>query len=317
MGLSVKEMIELLKQDKLLPEQVSIIPGSSNRKLRELVDRLEAKDLISYVETFESGYTRCLTLPTEVISFINLKVLDLSSARDLTHLPSEIGQLSKLEELTIYYNKNLKTLPPEIGQLRNLRKLSITSCALTELPPEIGMLESLEQLDVSSNQLTRLPQEIGNLRNLKVLNVKRNPLSSMPDEIGKLAQLERLDVSLTIEHQPYTIVLLKNCIINGIEVTNSYFRDDYEKTQKEAAKYAIASRLMAQGARTIPDSVARDVFAMPELRSHIASFVGWHPSFNSGHPNAGFAERFEAAQVQRTSISEYDFLTKIIQRPKF
>lgn len=299
MGLTVEEMIGLLKQDKLLPEQARIIPGSSKRKLRELVDRLETKVLISHVEIFESGYTRCLTLPTEVISFINLKVLNLSCARDLTHLPSEIGQLSKLEELTIYYNKNLKALPPEIGQLKRLRVLSVTSCALTELPTEIGQLESLEELNLHSNQLTTLPPEIGNLRNLKRLNVGYNPLHSLPDEIGMLQNLTRLDV-LTNSPFPCAMAILRTCDLNGISrIANTKTFTRYKETRREAAKYAMASRLMAQGARTMPDSAIKDVFAMPELRNQIASFVGWHTSFNSGRPNAGFAERFEAHRQQK------------------
>ena len=120
MELTVEELIEHLKQDKLLPEQVRTIrSGSDNKKLIELIDILEAKGLAKYVEIFESGYTRCPVLLKEIIKFVNLKVLNLQNASDLL------------------------SLPPEIGKLKSLRVLSITNCALMELPREIGQLESL------------------------------------------------------------------------------------------------------------------------------------------------------------------------------
>lgn len=320
MSLNAEELIELLKQDKLLPEQVKTIrDGSGNKKLRELIDRLEAKDLAQYVEAFESGYIiGTSTLPKEIAILINLKVLNLTGHTSLEQLPTTIGQLRKLEELHIDCARKFQILLPEIGQLKSLRILSITNCTLTELPSEIGQLESLEQLDVSSNQLTTLPPEIGNLHNLTVLNIKHNPLYSLPDEIGKLEKLVRLDVNLSIRFPiPKTFLLLKNCNICGDDYKAPFYAFEAKVVRKEAARYASASRMIAQGARTLPDCAAKDVFAMPELRSQIASFVGWHHSFNRGQSNTGFAERFEAIQQQRTAISEYDFLTKIIQQPKF
>lgn len=317
--LSVIEMIDLLKQDKLLPKQVKVVGhGYGNRKLRELIIRLEEKDLAKHVETFDSGLIiKTPTLPKEIVDFVNLKNLNLQGDRSLLSLPSWINQLSKLEELTISYNKNIKSLPPEIGQLKNLRVLSITSCALTELPPEIGQLESLEHLDLSSNQLTSLPPEIENLRNLKTLNVGNNPLQNLPDEIGKLNNLIKLDIDLSIRFPiPKTFLLMKNCSVCGNDYKAPFYAFEAKKIRKEAAKYTVTSMVMAQGARTMSDSAARAIFSMPELRSLIASFVGWHPSFNREQPNAGFAYRFEAQQQQRTAITEYDFLTKIIQRPK-
>lgn len=151
-----------------------------------------------------------------------------------------------------------------------------------------------------------------------MLNVGYNPLQSLPDEIGMLQKLETLNVDLSTNFPiPQTFLLLKKSKLQNSMYTLSEHAFEAKDVRKEAAKYAIASRLMAQGARTMPDCAAKDVFAIPELRSHIASFVGWHPSFNADQVNAGFAERFEAIQQQRTAISEYDFLTKIIQQPKF
>jgi len=320
MSLNVEDLIELLKQDKLLPEQARVITyGYGNRKFRELIDRLETKGLAQYVDTFESGYViKTQTIPKEIARFVNLRVLNLNGHTSLEQLPATIGQLSKLECLFLRDAKQIHIIPSEIGQLKNLRVLSITNCALTELPPEIGQLESLEELNLHSNQLTTLPPEIGNLRNLKVLNVGFNPLQSLPDEIGRLRNLECLDVNFSPDLPiPQTFLLMHSCKVNSGRLTAPFYAFEAKEIRKEAAKYAVASKVMAQGARTMPDSAARYVFAMPELRSHIASFVGWHPSFNSGQPNAGFAERFETAQTQRTAISEYDFLTKIIQRPKF
>lgn len=162
-----------------------------------------------------------------------------------------------------------------------------------------------------------MPPEIGNLHNLKTLEVRNNPLLSLPEEIGKLKNLIKLDFNLSTKFLiPTTFLLMKKCLVCSYTYKAPFYAFKAKELRKAAAKYAVASMVMAQGARTMPDSAAQTVFSMPELRSHIASFVGWHPSFNSGQRNAGFADRFEAQQQNRTSISEYDFLTKIIQRPK-
>lgn len=112
--LTVSDMIALLKQDKLRPEQITVIThNTGNRQLRELIIRLEEKDLAKHVEIFNSGLIiKATVLPKEMVAFVNLKTLALQGHRSLCALPAWIGQLSNLEELTLYYNKNITSISP-------------------------------------------------------------------------------------------------------------------------------------------------------------------------------------------------------------
>lgn len=107
-------------------------------------------------------------------------------------------------------------------------------------------------------------------------------------------------------------------IIIGLDrfISTLLYRTEHKEIFRAAAQYARVSRLMGQIARTVANDAITEVFASRQLRTYIASLISWHSSFNSGQISAGFADRFETIHEQRTAITEYDFLTKIIQQPK-
>ena len=91
---------------------------------------------------------------------------------------------------------------------------------------------------------------------------------------------------------------------------------EHREILRAAVHYSIARIRMAQICKAIPNGIIKEVFSLPLFRSNIARSAGWHHSFEKGQPNEGFAERFEALQQRRAHISEHDFITKVIQRPK-
>jgi hypothetical protein len=98
-----------------------------------------------------------------------------------------------------------------------------------------------------------------------------------------------------------------------------HYSAQYKDILKEADKYSVASRAMLRESRAIKETKAnqsiKTVFSTSNLRQHIASFVGWHYSFNKGQINEGFANRFEDNKGEKAIVSTYDLLTKIIQKP--
>lgn len=132
------------------------------------------------------------TIPQEIFSFSNLKVLNLSR-NCLRTLPTEIRHLKQLEELAISSNQ-LEALPPEIGELTRLTTLWASHNKFTVLPSEIGKWASLTELFLNHNQLKTLPPEFGQLTALKELRLYDNQLISLPPEIGALKTLERMEL---------------------------------------------------------------------------------------------------------------------------
>ena len=176
------------------------------------------------------------SLPPEIRSLQNLKILKVCEKNLLTSLPPEIighfqitsykVQASAISSgLTAWCNEKIGTFEHE-SRCRAAKK--INDCFLSKgteldlrdyedalgissLPPEIGHLQNLEILRVCGNQLTSLPPEIGRLKNLKFLSLKENELASLPPEIGHLKNLKRLHLSKNcLTSMPSVITDLQN-----------------------------------------------------------------------------------------------------------
>ncbi|XP_039155787.1 disease resistance protein RPV1-like [Eucalyptus grandis] len=158
-----------------------------------------------------------------------LKVLDLTSCKDLTKTPdfSEFGKLEKLilawcEKLStidssiakpfkfpetignlkslmkfeIQGHSNINQLPHSIGSLTNLMHLRLRECqSLYKLPDSIGELESLVELDLESSGISVIPDSIGKLKRLKFLRVAHTQIHTLPCALGRVETLNFLDAS--------------------------------------------------------------------------------------------------------------------------
>ena len=71
------------------------------------------------------------TIPEELGSLINLKLLTLSRNQLTGTIPEELGSLTNLEFLTLSRNQLTGTIPEELGNLINLKSLEIWDNQLT------------------------------------------------------------------------------------------------------------------------------------------------------------------------------------------
>ncbi|GJN14033.1 hypothetical protein PR202_gb00808 [Eleusine coracana subsp. coracana] len=96
------------------------------------------------------------TLGDEIGSLTELRVLDLSSNRDLGGpLTAAIGKLVKLEYLVLVGCSFNGFVPSELGNLSQLKFFSLNSNKFTgSIPPSLGKLSEVTWLDLADNLLT-------------------------------------------------------------------------------------------------------------------------------------------------------------------
>lgn len=122
-----------------------------------------------------------------------LRVLSLSSYRNIAMLPDSIGNLVQLRYLDLS-NTRIETLPDTTCNLSNLQTLNLSYCFhLIELPVHIGKLINLRHLNISWTNIKEMPTEILGLENLQTLTTfvagkKEDGLSVR--ELGKFPNLK-------------------------------------------------------------------------------------------------------------------------------
>lgn len=135
----------------------------------------EVKDPLA-VYQLKLTHKRLKKVPPEVLTFKNLRVLDLGKNRIVT-LPPEIGDLSSLEVLNLQRN-HLTSVTPEIGRLKQLKRLDLSRNPLLELPDEMGTLDSLQTLVLWSTGIVSFPPTFVALdSHLKLLDMRVCPMN--------------------------------------------------------------------------------------------------------------------------------------------
>ncbi|XP_019094814.1 PREDICTED: disease resistance protein TAO1-like [Camelina sativa] len=127
----------------------------------------------------------------------NLKLMDLSSSKNLKELSPSIGNATNLKNLSLIGCSSLVKLPPSIGNATNLEKLNLCNCSsLVKLPPSIGNATNLHNLDLSGcSSLVELSPSIGNATNLEELNLSKcSSLVELPPSIGNATNLFELNL---------------------------------------------------------------------------------------------------------------------------
>lgn len=197
----------------------------------------------TFVEELDLSHNDLCSLPEEIGSLHNLRVLNLSSNPQLCGLPKAIGQLYNLEHLNLSGICNLFFRPQKeqlsflmtesLRPLKNLRYLNLQNVRLKALPDWVGEWKQLETLHLySGNQQGSLPflsfpTSFTNLSCLRTLTIDAYKVH-LPEDIHRLESLECLVVS-HVCRTPAGIGRLRQ--LHYLDL--SYFSDDHPIHSKE------------------------------------------------------------------------------------
>lgn len=109
-------------------------------------------------------------LPSELVTFKNLKVLDLEKNK-LKDLPAYIGDMSNLEVLNVAKNE-LNIFPVEICKLSALRKLILNRNTFDQIPECIGYCTKLELIDLWDTPVMTFPTSLQSLKHLQIIDLQ-------------------------------------------------------------------------------------------------------------------------------------------------
>lgn len=166
--------------------------------------------------------TPTTSLPPEIGTLTNLRVLDISGTR-IKQLPEEIGKCIHLKSI-IANASRLEGLPSSIGNLKKLRNLNVGYCRIASIPEEIGEITSLWTLGLGSNQLHTLPESMENLKNLQMLRIDNNNFSQFPEAVLGLECVGNLWMhGNSFQEIPVDIVKLRSLhhfLVDAHEINN-------------------------------------------------------------------------------------------------
>ncbi len=113
-------------------------------------------------------------LPNAILSFKNLRVLDISHNR-ISSLPDSLFLAClQLEELR-YAGNELLEIPKAVYH-STLKVLDVSENHITVISDQIGTCKHLEELDVHANDVSMLPTKYVVLHHLKSIILSENPL---------------------------------------------------------------------------------------------------------------------------------------------
>lgn len=192
------------------------------------------------IETIFLNHNLLATLPSSLLKFNNLKVLDVSSNR-LSELPDALFQLPLV---TLVAKNNFltnKSLPKSFLQLvmplttppfhqatgnqtllptlpsspplmtTTLKELNLSGNLLEHFPEQALELKTLKYFYLGGNKITSIPKEIWKMSGLQLLSMGGNLLTEVPETVGNLQNLQGLILcDNKIENLPPSIARLKN-----------------------------------------------------------------------------------------------------------
>ncbi|XP_023158536.1 leucine-rich repeat-containing protein 58 [Ceratitis capitata] len=193
-------------------EQKTLDYGRMNLTEITLEDDLHAKKALKTHKDFETlllNHNRLRLLPSALIKFTNLKVLDLSS-NCLTQLPEAICNLSLVTLIAKNNNLTNKSLPKTFV-MRNsvLKELNLSGNQLTHFPEQVVELKQLRYFYAGANKINAISKDIWKMQSLQVLSLGGNLITDVPEAVGRLSQLQALVLcDNLIENLPTSIAHL-------------------------------------------------------------------------------------------------------------
>ncbi|XP_055601658.1 leucine-rich repeat-containing protein 58-like [Uranotaenia lowii] len=177
-------------------EQKIVDFGHANKRHLDddLLEMCKTKKLSDDVETVLLNHNNLSTVPTSIVEFINLRVLDLSN-NNLYSIPDAITQQCQLTTLIVKNNRlDNGSLPKSLrsAQGSGLRELNLSGNRFTHFPEQITELKTLKYLYLGGNQITNVSKDIWKLVNLQLLSLGGNLIAEIPDTVGLLNNLHAL-----------------------------------------------------------------------------------------------------------------------------
>ncbi|KAL3498593.1 hypothetical protein ACH5RR_041325 [Cinchona calisaya] len=165
-----------------------------------------------------------------------LKVLDLSSNRNLRELPYSISNLNKLKSLSLQFCFRLRFVPP-LGNLKALRELDLFHTSVEDVPEGIERLVELRRLNIGHTGLRIIPDgklsELRLLRSLIILEevaVKELvELKHLEEFQGRFFQVDDFNQFVrslqVLDHRVYNIKLAPDSEVSNKYVTFTYWKE--------------------------------------------------------------------------------------------
>ncbi|XP_053951938.1 leucine-rich repeat-containing protein 58 [Anastrepha ludens] len=176
-------------------EQKTLDYGRMNLLEITLDDDLHAKKTLKTHKDFETlllNHNRLTRLPSALMKFTNLKILDLSS-NCLTQLPEAICNLPLVTLIAKNNQLTNKSLPKSFV-MRNsaLKELNLSGNQLTHFPEQVVELRQLRYFYAGANKISAISKDIWKMQSLQVLSLGGNLINDVPEAVGSLSQLQAL-----------------------------------------------------------------------------------------------------------------------------
>ncbi|XP_053693767.1 leucine-rich repeat-containing protein 58 [Sabethes cyaneus] len=222
-------------------EQKTVDFGHANKRHldEDLMRMCKTKKLVEDIETVLLNHNNLSVVPTSIVEFGNLRLLDLSN-NNLAQIPAVITEQCQLTTLIVKNNRlsnsslpktflalnnggcsGLKELnlsgnrfthfPEQVTELKALKYLYLGGNQITNVSKDIWKLSSLQLLSLGGNLITEIPETVGLLNNLHALVLCDNLLEALPSSIARLVHLKSLLLHKNhLKHLPREIITLKN-----------------------------------------------------------------------------------------------------------
>lgn len=214
---------------------------------------IELGDCLSNLRKLDLSYSKIVSLPDNIFTFMpNLDELYVQE-NHLTRLPQSIDSLYKLEKLVAFGNtivdvslkfsqlklltylalntNNIRQINPEIWFAPSLQVINLSSNFLTEFPAapisleDLPLAKCLEEFSVADNRLADdICDVIVLLKELRVLNLSYNRVFDLGDSLREMTRLVELYLSgngmTAFPDDIDRCVALRMLFVNGNKLAN-------------------------------------------------------------------------------------------------
>ncbi|GKV02972.1 hypothetical protein SLEP1_g15343 [Rubroshorea leprosula] len=135
------------------------------------------------------------SIPKEIGSLSNLKILLLSGNNLTGPLPAELGYLPNLIILQVDYNNITGPLPKSFANLRSAKHFHLNNNSISgQIPSELSTLPQLLHFMLENNNLSgHLPEEFSQLPKLRILQLDNNNfVGTIPPSYSHMSGLVKL-----------------------------------------------------------------------------------------------------------------------------